>query len=61
MKFSEIRLCVDCESIHAEPRCPECGSEVWCYPYNWSNENPLHGLAGRNAEDSVETARRSLS
>lgn len=41
MKFSEARLCLDCDWLFAgEQQCPKCGSSEWVYPYSWSTVRP---------------------
>jgi hypothetical protein len=35
MKLSAARLCLDCEDVHGEDRCPVCGSEIFAYLTRW--------------------------
>jgi hypothetical protein len=35
MQLRSARLCLDCEEIHAEYRCPVCASEAFTYITRW--------------------------
>jgi hypothetical protein len=35
MKLSESRLCLDCEEIHQDQRCPVCGSDAFTFLSRW--------------------------
>jgi hypothetical protein len=35
MQLRTARLCLDCEEIHAEYRCPVCASEAFTYITRW--------------------------
>ena len=35
MQLHIARLCLDCNEVHDEPRCPICGSEAFAYLTRW--------------------------
>ena len=35
MQLRVARLCMDCEEIHGEQRCPVCASETFVYLARW--------------------------
>ena len=35
MQLRRARLCLDCEEIHVEQRCPVCASETFAYLTRW--------------------------
>lgn len=35
MRLDEARLCLDCEEVHEEHRCPRCGSEAFAFLTRW--------------------------
>ena len=35
MQLRTARLCLDCEEVHAEMRCPSCASETFTYITRW--------------------------
>ena len=35
MELRNARLCLDCEEVHEEPRCPICGSETFSFISRW--------------------------
>jgi hypothetical protein len=35
MKLQRARLCVDCEELHEDERCPVCASETFAYITRW--------------------------
>ena len=35
MQLRRARLCLDCEEIHEEQRCPVCASETFAYLTRW--------------------------
>lgn len=38
MKLRAARLCLDCEEMHDQPRCPACTSETFVYMTRWVPE-----------------------
>ena len=35
MKLGVARLCLDCEEVHDQERCPTCASEVFAFLTRW--------------------------
>jgi hypothetical protein len=35
MKLAEARLCLDCEELHTEDRCPMCASDAFAFVTRW--------------------------
>ena len=35
MQLRTARLCLDCEEVHSEMRCPSCASETFTYITRW--------------------------
>jgi hypothetical protein len=35
MQLRVARLCLDCENLHVEDRCPVCGSETFAFLSTW--------------------------
>ena len=35
MEIRKARLCLDCEDVHEEGRCPVCGSDSFAYLSRW--------------------------
>ena len=35
MELRNARLCLDCEEVHDQPRCPICGSETFSFISRW--------------------------
>lgn len=35
MELRTARLCLDCEEVHAEQKCPTCASESFAYLTRW--------------------------
>ncbi len=35
MQLRVARLCLDCENLHVEDRCPACGSEQYVFLSTW--------------------------
>ena len=35
MQLNRARLCLDCEELHEEQRCPICASETFAYVTRW--------------------------
>jgi hypothetical protein len=35
MHLRSARLCLDCEELHAEARCPVCASEAFAFVSRW--------------------------
>jgi hypothetical protein len=39
MNLRNARLCLDCEELHTEERCPVCASEASCFLIRWIPPN----------------------
>jgi len=35
MQLREARLCLDCEELHTEDRCPVCASDAFAFVMRW--------------------------
>jgi hypothetical protein len=35
MQLREARLCLDCEELHVEDRCPACASDAFAFVTRW--------------------------
>src|SRR5689334_11373944 len=35
MQLSEARLCLDCDEVHGDARCPVCASESFAFIKRW--------------------------
>lgn len=35
MQLRVARLCLDCEELHVDPKCPRCASERYAFLTNW--------------------------
>jgi hypothetical protein len=35
MHLRDARLCLDCEEVHCDERCPACASDVFAFVSNW--------------------------
>jgi len=66
MQLREARLCLDCEELHNEDRCPACASDAFAFLNRWvpSNERsrprrPVPNSANSGAV-STERANRMI-
>ena len=50
MNLRDARLCLDCEELHTEERCPVCASEASCFLIRWipSNDDDERGPRERS-------------
>jgi len=57
MRLSEARLCLDCDEIHADARCPRCASESFAFIKRWvvTGEKRPRSTAAPENEDAAET------
>ncbi len=39
MHLREARLCLDCEELHTEDRCPVCASDAFAFVTRWVPSN----------------------
>jgi len=58
MHLQEARLCLDCEELHTDDRCPRCASDAFAFVTRWipSNERRV-----RPRRPPVEPTRSSRS
>jgi hypothetical protein len=66
MQLRTARLCIDCEEVHDDVRCPVCASETFTYLSRWipSDERRRRPRnEGLQAEDTgdIESYRRLTS
>ena len=57
MHLSVARLCLDCQEIHDDDRCPVCTSEAFAFIKRWVNVEPPPGQISRNGTQAVDAAR----
>ena len=61
MQLHSARLCLDCQEVHAEPRCPVCTSESFAVLSRWipaQERRARERLAA--GSDAAEAYRRLL-
>jgi hypothetical protein len=39
MHLQEARLCLDCEELHSDDRCPRCASDAFAFVTRWIPAN----------------------
>jgi hypothetical protein len=64
MKLTDARLCLDCDEVHADDRCPMCASESFAFIKRWvtTPEQRTRQLATNAARtETVETYRALLA
>jgi hypothetical protein len=61
MQLHVARLCLDCEDVHDQQRCPVCGSESFAYISRWV-QAPERRTQPRPApsQETAETYRQLL-
>jgi hypothetical protein len=52
MKLGVARLCLDCDEVHDQERCPTCASEVFAFLTRWVPRS--NGRLGQPARPSPE-------
>jgi len=57
MQLRVARLCLDCEELHADKRCPRCASASYAFVTNWLPCEERRRF-GRNRTPAGDTARR---
>ena len=57
MKLSTARLCLDCDEIHDEYRCPACTSETFAYMTRWVPEPDRPRRPGPTTSPEAEVYR----
>ena len=58
MRLSEARLCLDCDEVHADLRCPMCASESFAFIKRWvatSEKRSRPASPPATNEDHAET------
>lgn len=69
MRLSNARLCLDCDEVHDEARCPVCASESFAFIKRWVTVSERRGRPGaassapqsKERAETVETYRALLS
>jgi hypothetical protein len=64
MRLSDARLCLDCEEVHDQDRCPVCASESFAFIKRWVNTPGKHGRpieADKDRTETIATYRALLS
>jgi hypothetical protein len=64
MKLTEARLCLDCDEVHAEDRCPLCASESLAFIKRWvttPEKRTRQRAANDTRAETVETYRALLA
>ena len=57
MHLSVARLCLDCQEIHEDDRCPVCASEAFGFITRWVKVDPPPRHFSRNETGAREAAR----
>ena len=66
MQLTDARLCLDCQEIHDQNRCPVCTSEAFAFITRWvkvEDAQPLKSSRERRSPDTsakAETYRQML-
>jgi len=62
MQLRVARLCLDCENLHVEDRCPVCGSDQYAFLSAWlpSEERRRWRRAPTGAAATERPARRMM-
>ena len=62
MQLHVARLCLDCQEIHAAPRCPACSSETFAPVSRWipAQERRVRPRSAQT-DDVAETYRQLLT
>ena len=58
MRLSEARLCLDCDEVHADARCPVCASESFAFIKRWvttPEKRPRSASPPAGDEQAAET------
>jgi hypothetical protein len=53
MQLRNARLCLDCEEIHEDPRCPVCASESFAFIKRWVTAPERRGRPRPAAADGA--------
>ena len=60
MQLHAARLCLDCQEVHAETRCPVCASESFAALSRWIPVQERRARPRDRGQDVAETYRRLL-
>ena len=60
MQLYVARLCLDCQEVHAETRCPVCASESFAALSRWIPVQDRRARPRDRGQDVAETYRRLL-
>jgi hypothetical protein len=61
MQLRKARLCLDCEEVHDERRCPVCASEAFTYLTRWVPAPERRARPREPAPADLEIYRRLLA
>jgi len=59
MHLQEARLCLDCEELHTEDRCPRCASDAFAFVTRWIPANERRVRTRRPAPSAPVMSTRS--
>jgi hypothetical protein len=60
MHLQEARLCLDCEELHTDDRCPRCASDAFAFVTRWIPANERR-IRSRRPTPSSSTSSLSAS
>jgi RNA polymerase subunit RPABC4/transcription elongation factor Spt4 len=63
MRLSDARLCLDCEEVHDQGRCPICASESFAFIRRWVTTPEKRGrpvVADQERSETIATYRELL-
>jgi hypothetical protein len=58
MRLGVARLCLDCEEVHDQDRCPVCGSETFAFLKRWVTPTLLPSKPNPPARPHVQAVER---
>jgi hypothetical protein len=60
MQLRVARLCLDCEELHVENRCPRCASERYAFLTNWLPSEERRKWPRRSQGQNADSAPRGV-
>ncbi|HEY2432386.1 MAG TPA: hypothetical protein VGI12_06900 [Vicinamibacterales bacterium] len=61
MQLHAARLCLDCQEVHSETRCPVCASETFAPLSRWIPAEERRTRARADSAESVDALRRLIA
>ena len=61
MNLRDARLCLDCEELHTEERCPLCASETFSFVTRWIPANDAKGRDDRGSHERSRARREAAT